>query len=209
MKTWKQLKFLKTPDAKALLELEGLPPKEKRLRAFDLTPFDKTKVVILGQDPYPTKGHADGLAFSVPVTIKPLPKTLANIYREYSSDLGYPIPRHGDLSSWASRGVLLLNTCLSVQEGKPQSHRNIGWEMLTYEAIRKLSNEKSHLVFILWGKDAQNFKAVIDTEKHLVLEAPHPSPLACYKGFYGSKPFSKTNEYLISVGEEPIDWKLV
>jgi uracil-DNA glycosylase len=208
VKTWKQLKFLKTPDAKALLELEGLPPKEKRLRAFDLTPFDKTKVVILGQDPYHTKGLADGLAFSVPPHIHHLPPTLKNIFREYSDDLGHPTPSHGDLSGWARQGVLLLNTALSVEEGKPRSHKNIGWEELIYEVIRKLSNEKSNVVFFLWGKDAQEFKGIIDTQKHLVLETSHPSPLSCHKGFFGSKPFSKTNEYFRGLDAKPIEWKL-
>ena len=180
------------------------PPKELVYKAFDLTPFDKVKVVILGQDPYPTKGYANGLAFSVRPDVKPLPRSLQNIFKEYRDDLGYPQPRNGDLTLWAERGVLLLNSVLTVEEGKPLSHRGLGWEKLTIEVVQKLSEYREGLVFLLWGKSAQEYGGLINASKHLVYRSSHPSPLSADRGFLGSRPFSTANEFLT----EPIDWRL-
>lgn len=183
-----------------------LPPHKDWYKAFDLTPFEDVKVVILGQDPYPKKGLAHGLAFSVQPHVKPLPPSLRTILAEYMSDTGHPSPRTGDLSLWSTRGVLLLNTILTVEEGKPLSHKGLGWEKLTYEVIRTLSEKREGLVFMLWGKHAQQYKAAIDLKKHLVLEAGHPSPLNTGRNkFSGCKHFSKANEFL---GSRRVDWKL-
>lgn len=176
------------------------------LRAFDLTKFEDVKVVILGQDPYPTQGHANGLAFSVSPHLETLPKSLRNIYKELESDVGVK-RKTGDLSNWASQGVLLLNTVLTVEEGKANSHEGLGWEALTDEAIHKLSLQRKNLVFVLWGKKAQKKEKMIDAEKHFIIKSPHPSPLSAHTGFYGSKPFSKINEYLREHGKKEIDWK--
>lgn len=175
-------------------------------RAFELTPFDKVKVVILGQDPYHGKGQANGLCFAVNDGEK-LPPSLQNIFKEIESDLGKPIEnRNGDLSRWAQQGVLLLNATLTVRAATPGSHQNKGWEQFTDAVIRVLSEEREHLVFILWGNYARAKGASIDRTKHLVIESPHPSPFSAYNGFFGSKPFGKTNEYLEKQGEEPVNW---
>ncbi len=175
-------------------------------RAFELTPFEKVKVVILGQDPYHGKGQANGLCFAVNDGEK-LPPSLQNIFKEIESDLGKPVEnRSGDLSRWAKQGVLLLNATLTVRAATPGSHQNKGWEQFTDAVIRTLSEEREHLVFILWGNYARAKGASIDRTKHLVLESPHPSPFSAYNGFFGSKPFGKTNEYLEKQGNKSVDW---
>ena len=176
------------------------------LRALDETKFEDVKVVILGQDPYPTPGHANGLAFSVNPTVKPLPKSLQNIYKELEDDLGI-VRKTGDLSSWAKQGVLLLNTVFTVEESKPNSHQGLGWEALSDEVIHKLSQNRENLVFVLWGKKAQVKEKIIDSTKHLIIKAPHPSPLSAYTGFFGSKPFSQINAYLKKNNKKEIDWR--
>lgn len=182
-----------------------LPEVSNIMRALDKTPLDSVKVCILGQDPYPTKGHANGLAFSVNKNVSPLPKSLQNIYKELYTDVG--VTRcSGDLTDWAEQGVLLLNTTLTVIEGEANSHSNIGWSKLTDEVVKTLSKNKEGLVFILWGKQAQAKEYMIDAAKHLVLKSAHPSPLSAYRGFFGSKPFSKTNDYLKGRRNTPIDW---
>lgn len=181
------------------------PEKDDVFRAFELCPYDKVKVVILGQDPYHGHGQAHGLCFSVQDGVR-VPPSLRNIYKELFADLGTPVPSSGNLECWAQQGVLLLNATLTVQGGKPGSHQGLGWERFTDTVIQKLSEEKGHLVFILWGKYAQSKGSMIDQSKHLVLTAPHPSPLSAYHGFFGSKPFSKTNTYLVTHGEQPIQW---
>ncbi|MCS6837269.1 MAG: uracil-DNA glycosylase [Bdellovibrionaceae bacterium] len=183
------------------------PPSQQIFRAFHLTPFDQVKVVIIGQDPYHGPGQAHGLCFSVPEGI-PWPPSLKNIFLELSSDLNVPMPTTGDLSHWAKQGVLLLNAVLTVEANKPASHQNKGWEALTDLAIAKLNENKSGLVFILWGSFAQKKKGLIDPHRHLIIESAHPSPLSAHRGFFGSKPFSKTNEFLIKQGLTPIDWTL-
>jgi len=170
-------------------------------RAFDLTPFDKVKVVILGQDPYHGDGQANGLAFAVAQGVRP-PPSLQNIYKEIKSDLNCV----GDINQWPSQGVLLLNSTLTVQAHQAGSHQNIGWEKFTGAVIRTLSEQKDHLVFILWGNYAKQKGQVIDTSKHLVISSPHPSPFSAYTGFFGSRPFSKCNAYLESHSLAPIDW---
>lgn len=207
MKSWKELKT----DLVGLLAKVPqpfLPDRGQVYRAFTETPFDQVKVVILGQDPYHTKGMAHGLAFSVPAGVKSLPPSLRNVFRELQSDLHLPEPRSGDLSDWAARGVLLLNTILTVSEGRPLSHRNMGWEKLTVEVIQKLSEYKRNLVFILWGRHAQEYRGLVNEERHLVLAGVHPSPLSASRGFFGSRPFSRANAYLVQHGIEPIDWRL-
>ncbi|PKN02727.1 uracil-DNA glycosylase [Candidatus Dojkabacteria bacterium HGW-Dojkabacteria-1] len=183
------------------------PSKELIFRALELTPFENIKVVILGQDPYHGEGEANGLAFSVNKGIK-LPPSLRNIYKELESDLGIKTPNHGDLTSWASQGVLLLNSVLTVEKDRPASHRNIGWEEYTDSIIREISEKKENIVFILWGKYAQSKKDLIDVRKHLVISSPHPSPFSANRGFFGSKPFSTTNTYLKSKGKKEIDWRV-
>lgn len=183
------------------------PNKDTIFNAFNMTPFDSIKVVILGQDPYHDKNQANGLAFSVSKGVK-IPPSLANIYKELVSDIDCATPVSGDLSPWAKQGVLLLNTVLTVQAHKANSHRKKGWEGFTSSVISKISDKKTGCVFILWGKPAQSKKKLIDETKHLVIESPHPSPLSCYRGFWGSKPFSKTNTYLQLNGSKPIDWCL-
>lgn len=188
--------------------LRGTPiyPAPKNVfNAFELCPFNTVKVVILGQDPYHGEGQAHGLCFSVQDGVK-VPPSLQNIYKELQSDLGIPIRTTGDLSSWAKQGVLLLNATLTVEAGKAGSHQGLGWEQFTDAVIRNLSDKKEHLVFLLWGKYAQDKGTIIDTTKHLVLKAPHPSPFSAYTGFFGCKHFSKTNEYLETHGEKPINW---
>jgi len=175
--------------------------------AFENTPFDKVKVVILGQDPYHGKGQAHGLCFSVQEGIKP-PPSLVNIYKEINSDLGIPIPQTGDLTSWAKQGVLLLNATLTVRAHKPGSHQNKGWEQFTDTAIQLLSQLKKGVIFLLWGKYAQDKGEVIDQVKHYVLTSPHPSPYSADRGFFGCKHFSMANEFLRNQGLEEIDWRL-
>jgi uracil-DNA glycosylase len=183
------------------------PPHEEVFTALHLTRHAKTKVVILGQDPYPVAGQAHGLCFSVRLGV-PVPRSLVNIHRELREDLGVAIPGHGNLEPWARRGVLLLNATLTVRAGAPASHRHKGWEMFTNEVIRVVDAKTDPVVFILWGEDAQRKKALIDTSRHTVIEAPHPSPQSAYKGFFGSKPFSQANHALIAAGREGIDWRL-
>lgn len=175
--------------------------------AFNSTPFDSVKVVILGQDPYHGAGQAHGLSFSVQHGVK-LPPSLQNIFKELTDDIGCPFPKSGDLSPWASEGVLLLNTLLTVRANEPFSHKNRGWERFTDQVIRTLSQQREHLVFILWGAPAQKKASLIDETKHLILKAPHPSPLSSYRGFFGSKPFSKANAFLAQWGMAPINWNL-
>lgn len=180
------------------------PKKELVFRAF-ATDLNDVKVVILGQDPYHTPGAAEGLAFSVPNS-QPIPPSLINIYKEIDSDIGHHANPTGHLKNWQEQGVLLLNTVLTVEAHKAGSHRGKGWETFTTEVIKYLNENREHLVFLLWGRDARNKKALIDIKKHLVLEAPHPSPLSAYSGFFGCKHFSKCNEYLTKNNKKPIDW---
>ena len=175
--------------------------------AFDLTPFDKVKVVILGQDPYHGERQAMGLSFSVPRGVE-LPPSLRNIYTELAADLGIVPPASGDLTPWASRGVFLLNATLTVRERQAGSHFGWGWETFTDSVIRKLSDRRACLVFILWGSRAQQKKSLIDPARHLIIEGVHPSPLSAYRGFFGGKYFSRANDYLIAHGLTPIDWTL-
>jgi uracil-DNA glycosylase len=174
-------------------------------RAFDLCPFDKTRVVIIGQDPYHGPKQANGLCFAVHEGI-PLPPSLKNIFKEIESDLGIKPEPNGDLSRWAKQGVLLLNATLTVRAATPGSHQKKGWELFTDAAIKKLSDEREHLVFLLWGNYAKQKGAVIDRSKHCVLEAAHPSPFSVHNGFFGCKHFSKANEYLKAYGEGEVDW---
>ena len=180
------------------------PPGKDIFRAFDLAPFDKVKVVILGQDPYHTPGAAMGLCFSIPDGTRPQP-SLRNIIKELASDVGVQ-RTHTDLSDWAQQGVFLLNSVLTVRSGEAGSHANKGWEKLTDSAIRHLAQEREGIVFILWGSYAIAKRALIDEGKHLVLTAPHPSPLSAHRGFFGSKPFSQANAYLQENGQQPINW---
>ncbi len=182
------------------------PQGNQIFRAFDAAPFEQVRVVILGQDPYPTRGHAHGLCFSVEPDVRPLPKSLKNIYTEIESDLGIQSPEHGDLNRWAEQGVLLLNSVLTVQEGAADSHKGKGWERFTDVVIQKLNEQKQNVVYILWGSKAIKKAESVDRNKNLVITSPHPSPLSAYRGFFGSKPFSQTNEYLVSKGLEPIEW---
>lgn len=181
------------------------PAAKNIFAAFDASPFDKTKVVIIGQDPYHGPGQANGLSFSVNPGIV-LPPSLQNIFKEIHDDTGAPIPDNGDLSRWAKQGVLLLNSSLTVREHQPKSHSNLGWEKLTDAAVHKLADERENLVFMLWGSDAIRKGAFIDRNKHLVLTSPHPSPLSAYRGFFGNRHFSKANEYLKLHGKTPIEW---
>lgn len=191
-----------------LSRLENLlPPKEYIFRALELTPLENIKAVILGQDPYHGEGEANGLAFSVNKDIK-IPPSLKNIYKELNSDLGLEIPTHGDLTSWAKEGVLLLNSILTVEKNKPASHRDIGWQQYTDSLISQISNEKEHVVFILWGKYAQSKIPLINQDKHLIIASTHPSPFSANKGFLGSKPFSKCNKWLKEKNIPQIDWRI-
>lgn len=183
------------------------PPSEDIFNAFHLTPFHQVKVVILGQDPYHGNGQAHGLCFSVKPDVA-IPPSLVNIYQELHDDLGCKIPNHGYLTKWAQQGVLMLNTVLTVRAHQANSHRGIGWEEFTDAAIEALNREDRPMVFILWGKPAQMKKRMLTNPNHLILEAPHPSPLSSYRGFFGSKPFSQTNQFLVEHGIEPIDWQI-
>ncbi|MCB0638984.1 MAG: uracil-DNA glycosylase [Lewinella sp.] len=175
--------------------------------AFNTTPFEQVKVVILGQDPYHNPGEAMGLSFSVPEGVR-VPPSLRNIYKELASDTGATIPNHGDLTKWAEQGVFLLNAMLTVERNKPSSHKDIGWQNFTDAAIRSLSQGREHLVFILWGAFAQRKEALIDGSKHLVIKSPHPSPFSADRGFFGSRPFSRANAYLREHGLGEIEWQL-
>ena len=181
------------------------PPPKLIFNAFNLTNLDKLKVVIIGQDPYHGEGQAHGLSFSVPEGIK-IPPSLLNIYKELKNDLNKEIPNHGFLENWATQGVLLLNTVLTVESGKANSHKNIGWEKFTESVIKLINNKKDNLVFLLWGKSAHKKEEFIDPRKHLILKAAHPSPLSAYNGFFGCKHFSKTNNYLKKNNKEGIVW---
>ena len=183
------------------------PPANDIFNAFHLTPLKDVKVVILGQDPYHGNNQAHGLCFSVKPEVE-IPPSLVNIYKELHDDLGCTIPDHGYLVKWAKQGVLMLNTVLPVRAHQANSHRGIGWEEFTDAAIRVLNTQDRPIVFILWGRPAQMKKAMLNNPKHLILEAPHPSPLSSYRGFFGSRPFSKTNQFLEANGVEPIDWQI-
>ena len=183
------------------------PPKDEIFTAMHLTPLSKVKVVILGQDPYHEPGQAQGLCFSVPEGEK-IPPSLVNIYQELHDDLGCDIPRHGNLRYWAEQGVLLLNTVLTVRAHEAFSHRGIGWEQFTDAIISIIDKEDRPIVFLLWGSPAQKKAEMLKNPKHLILKAPHPSPLSAYRGFFGCRHFSKCNEFLTGHGEEPIDWQI-
>lgn len=182
-----------------------LPAGDRVLRAFQ-QPFADVRVLIVGQDPYPTPGHPIGLCFSVAPEVRPLPKSLVNIYTEYCEDLGHPQPINGDLSRWTENGVLLLNRALTVEPGKPNSHQGKGWEEVTEQAIRALGARGGPLVAILWGRNARNLRPLLDPVP--CIESAHPSPLSARSGFFGSRPFSRTNQLLEQQGAQPIDWKL-
>ncbi|SNR45394.1 Uracil-DNA glycosylase [Haloechinothrix alba] len=198
--------FLRTEIAQGR---EYLPAGENVLRAFQ-QPFEDVRALIVGQDPYPTPGHPVGLSFSVAPDVRPLPKSLVNIFQEYRDDLGYPTPSTGDLSPWSERGVLLLNRALTVRAGKPNSHQGKGWEEVTEQAIRALAARDKPLVAILWGRNARNLKPLLQQESSAVrcVESPHPSPMSAHYGFFGSRPFSRTNALLEEQGADPLDWKL-
>jgi len=181
------------------------PARSQYFRALDLTPLEQVKVVILGQDPYHGPGQAHGLCFSVNEGVR-FPPSLLNIYKERQADLGLAIPSSGDLSRWAQQGVLLLNSVLTVEKDQAASHQGRGWEKFTDQIISLVNEKCEHVVFILWGAYAQKKAAFVDRKKHLVLESVHPSPLSSHRGFFGSKPFSKANAYLLSRGQQPIDW---
>ncbi|WP_172371265.1 uracil-DNA glycosylase [Sporosarcina jiandibaonis] len=181
------------------------PQQDDLWTAFKLTPFNDVKAVILGQDPYHGPGQAHGLSFSVKPGVK-IPPSLRNMFKELAEDIGCPIPKDGTLTGWAKQGVLMMNTVLTVREGKAHSHRNKGWELFTDEVIRKLSDREKPIVFILWGRPAQEKKKLIDVSKHAIIESFHPSPLSASRGFLGSKPYSKVNAVLKSWNEEPINW---
>ena len=183
------------------------PPADDIFNAFHLTPLHEVKVVILGQDPYHGEGQAHGLCFSVRPGVD-IPPSLVNIYQELHDDLGCTIPNHGCLTKWAKQGVLLLNTVLTVRAHQAKSHKGIGWEEFTDAAIRKLNEQDRPIVFMLWGRPAQAKKSMLHNPKHLILEAPHPSPLSAYRGFFGSRPFSQANRFLEAQGVEPVDWQI-
>lgn len=183
------------------------PPKDYVFNALKLTPYNNVKVVIVGQDPYHGVGEAHGLSFSVQKGIK-IPPSLQNIYKELNDDLKIPPKDNGDLTNWAKEGVLLLNAVLTVEKDKAASHRNLGWELFTDYIIKLVNAKDTPVVFILWGNFAKEKKKLITNSKHLVLTSPHPSPFSAYSGFFGSRPFSKTNEFLVKTGQKPIDWSL-
>lgn len=183
------------------------PKGQEYFAALDLTPFDRAKVVILGQDPYHGPNQAHGLCFSVKPGVEP-PPSLVNIYKELKSDLGHEPPAHGFLEAWARQGVLLLNSVLTVERGIAASHAGKGWETFTDRIIQVLATERSNLAFVLWGSYAQKKGAMIDRNRHLIISSPHPSPLSASRGFFGSKPFSRINAYLEKTGQAPIDWRL-
>ena len=183
------------------------PKGSEWFHALDATPLEKVRVVILGQDPYHGEGQAHGLCFSVKPGVRP-PPSLVNIYKEMKTDLGLEPPSHGNLEAWAKQGVLLLNAVLTVEAGRAGSHQGKGWERFTDAVIRLVNDQPRPVVFILWGAYAQRKAAFVDRKRHLVLAAAHPSPLSAHNGFFGSRPFSKANEFLIAHGQDPVDWKL-
>lgn len=183
------------------------PPGSQIFHAFEATPFPQVKVVILGQDPYHGPKQAHGLSFSVQNGVHP-PPSLINIFKELHEDVGTPIPHHGHLEKWARQGVLLLNASLTVRAGEPMSHAKLGWEIFTNSVIEKISHLKKDVVFVLWGKFAQQKQALIDDKKHYIIKSAHPSPLSANNGFFGSKPFSKINQFLVKKGKDPIDWAI-
>lgn len=183
-----------------------LPPRELIFNAFEKCSLTELRVVIIGQDPYPTKGHAHGLSFSVEEDVRPLPKSLQNIFKELKEDLNLELPENGNLERWAKQGVLLLNNVLTVEEGRADSHASRGWEKFTDAVLNLINKEKQNVVFLLWGKKAQEKGKLIDVNKHLILTSVHPSPLSVYRGFYGCKHFSKTNQFLRSKGLNEIEW---
>lgn len=185
--------------------IPSYPPGKEIFAAFDNCPFEEVKVVIIGQDPYHGPGQANGLCFSVKEGVR-MPPSLINIFKEVSADTGAPFPKNGDLSRWAKQGVLLLNSVLTVNEGRPKSHAGLGWETFTDNVIKLLSEQKDNLVFILWGSDAIKKGEMIDKSRHLILTSPHPSPLSASRGFFGNHHFSKTNEYLLTHGKNKIIW---
>ena len=205
----------KKPDYKELFEKVGQEYQQRKIfpapndifNAFHFTPLDEVKVVILGQDPYHNDGQAHGLCFSVKPQVE-IPPSLVNIYQELHEDCGCDIPDNGYLEKWAKQGVLMLNTVLTVRAHQANSHRGIGWEEFTDAAIRVLNEQDRPMVFLLWGRPAQMKKSMLNNPRHLILEAPHPSPLSAYRGFFGCRHFSKTNEFLTSQGLEPIDWQI-
>lgn len=208
-----QIEWFETPEYEQVLQFlddedadgqQVLPNPESMLNAFTWFPPEETKVVILGQDPYPTPGHAHGLAFSVQPDVVPLPRSLQNIYSELELDFG-SVPDTGNLEGWAQQGVLLLNTALSVRAGDAGSHSDIGWMGLTNEVVKLVSRVTKNSVFILWGKKAEA-KRIYVSRNHKILASPHPSPLSAHRGFFGSRPFTQTNEYLVQHDREPIDW---
>jgi len=218
-KSW--LKFLQDEFNKSYMQnLKSFLIEEKRegktilpkaslwFNALNSTPLNKVKVVILGQDPYPTVGHAHGLCFSVLPDVKPLPKSLLNINKELFDDLGIDNFHTGYLQPWTKQGVLLLNSVLTVEAGKSNSHQGKGWEIFTDKIIEVINRECNNIVFILWGSYAQKKGSVIDTTKHMIIKSPHPSPLSAYRGFFGSRPFSRTNNYLKMNNKQTINWKL-
>ena len=219
MQTWQQLieteqskayfkDLLSRVDTKRAEDAVIYPSADNVFKAFDLTPLDKVKVVILGQDPYHGPRQAHGLAFSVNEGIA-FPPSLQNIFKELETDIeDFQIPMHGDLTSWAEQGVFLLNTVLTVQKGLANSHADWGWEQFTDEVIATLNNQREHIVFMLWGAHAQKKGRMINKDKQLILTAPHPSPLSAYRGFFGCAHFSKANHYLIGKGYAPINWHL-
>ena len=218
LESWKEvaaeygLKDILKPIRKKIFEASSqkkkIHPSSKDIfRAFELTSFKNVRIIILGQDPYHGPNQANGLAFSVNSKVR-FPPSLLNIFKEYSTDLNLPIPADGNLSAWAERGVLLLNSILTVESGSPGSHKDFGWEEFTNQIIKALSDKKSNLVFILWGSYAQSKKIFIDSSKHLIISTPHPSPLSAHRGFFGSKPFSKANDYLRKTKNEEIDWRI-
>ncbi len=184
-----------------------LPPENLRFNALNSTPPEKVKVVILGQDPYPTPGHAHGLCFSVEKQVQPIPKSLINIYKELQADLNIE-NKHGNLQSWANQGVLLLNSVLSVESGLANSHQGKGWERLTDKIISVIGEQQRPVIFVLWGAYAQKKGKIIDENRHMIIRSPHPSPLSAYRGFFGSKPFSKINRFLLKHGEAQINWQV-
>lgn len=183
------------------------PPRNRVFHCFNFKDYEDIKVVIIGQDPYHELHQANGLAFSVSRGVR-IPPSLVNIYKEAHDDVGIDIPDHGDLSAWANQGVLLLNTVLTVEQGKANSHKGIGWEIFTDHIIEVMNEREKPLVFILWGNQAISKSRMIDTSRHLIIKSAHPSPLSAHRGFFGSRPFSRTNEFLIQNNIEPIDWRL-
>ena len=183
------------------------PPGQLIFNAYNLTPFENVKVVIIGQDPYHNPGQAHGLSFSVPDGVT-APPSLINIFKELHTDIGMAIPKSGNLTKWAEQGVMLLNASLTVRKNEPMSHAKIGWAEFTNSTIKRISDQKENVVFLLWGKFAQEKQELIDETKHLVLKAAHPSPFSADKGFFGCQHFSKANQYLVKNGIDPVDWKL-